>query len=89
MLDLARAAAGDKFTSLLQKSFFSLAATSVIITYLVAFSATNMHIYHKVAIWHLMQAWARFALQCLSLYEAMQDESTELCFIFRSTHSVL
>jgi len=25
-----------------------------------------MHIYHKVAIWHLMQAWARFALQCFS-----------------------
>jgi len=23
------------------------------------------------------------------LYEAMQDESTELCFIFRSAHSVL
>ena len=26
--------------------------------------------------------------QCL-LYEAMQDESAELCFIFHSTHSVL
>jgi len=25
----------------------------------------------------------------LLLYEAMQDESAELCFIFRSTHSVL
>ena len=49
-------------------SKFSLAVTSVIITYLVAFSATNLHIYyHKVAIWHLMQAWARFALQCFSL----------------------
>ena len=45
-------------------SKFSLAVTSVIIIYLVALSATNMHIYHKVAIWHLMQAWARFALQC-------------------------
>ena len=55
VLDLARAAAK-----------FSLAVTSVIITYLVAFSATNMHIHHKVAIWHLMQAWARFALQCFS-----------------------
>jgi len=28
--------------------------------YLVAFSTTNMHIHHKVAIGHLMQAWARF-----------------------------
>jgi len=42
--------------------------TSVIITYLVAFSATNMHIYHKVAIGHLMLAWAKFALQCFSYY---------------------
>ena len=41
---------------------------SVIITYLVAFSATNLHIYHKVAVGHLMQAWARFALQCFSFY---------------------
>jgi len=67
------AAAGDKFMSLLQIKFlklfwwdackFSLAVISVIITYLVA---TNMHIYHKVGIWHLMQAWARFALQCFS-----------------------
>jgi len=47
-------------------SKFSLAVRSVIITYLVAFSTTNMHIYHKLAIWHLMQAWARFALQCFS-----------------------
>ena len=28
-------------------------------------------------------------LQLKLLYEAMQDESTELCFIFRSTRSVL
>jgi len=28
--------------------------------YLVAFSATNMHIYYKVAIRHLMQAWVSF-----------------------------
>jgi len=40
--------------------FFSLAVISVIITYLVAFSATNRRTYHKVAIGHLMQAWARF-----------------------------
>jgi len=25
-----------------------------------------MHIYQNVAIGHLMQAWARFALQCFS-----------------------
>jgi len=43
----------------------------IIGTYLVAFSATNMHIYHKVAIGHLMQAWARFALQCFSLYQVL------------------
>jgi len=43
-------------------SKFSLAVTSVIITYLVNFGTTYMHIYHKVANWHLMQAWARFAL---------------------------
>jgi len=42
-------------------SKFSLAVISVIITYLVVFSATNMHIYHKVAIGHV-----RFALQCFS-----------------------
>jgi len=47
-------------------SKFNLAVTSVIITYLVVFSAINLHIYHKVAIWHLVQAWARFALQCFS-----------------------
>jgi len=35
--------------------------------YLVAFSTTNMHVYHKLAIGHLMQAGARFALQCFSL----------------------
>jgi len=40
-------------------SKFSLTVTSVIITYLVAFCTTNMHIYHKVAIWHLMQALVR------------------------------
>jgi len=55
MLDLARAAAGDNFTSLpaemllklywWDSSKFSLAVISVIITYLVAFSATNMHNY--------------------------------------------
>ena len=50
MLDLAGTTAGDKFTSLLKKywwdsSKFSLVVTSVIITYLVAFSATNMCIY--------------------------------------------
>jgi len=79
MLDLVRAAAGDKFVIIASpaemllklywwdSSKFSLAVTSVTITYLVAFSATNMHIYHKVAIWHLMQAWVRFALQCFSL----------------------
>ena len=79
MVDLARVAAGDKFViiaspaEMLLKQYwwdsskFSLAVTSVIITYLVAFSATNLHIYHKVAIWHLMQAWARLALQCFSL----------------------
>jgi len=75
MLDLARAAAGDKFVIIEEKFLklywwdsckFSLTVTSVIITYLVAFSATNMHICHKVEIWHLMQAWARFALQCFS-----------------------
>jgi len=55
-------------------SKFSLAVTSVIITYLVAFSATNQHIYHKVAIWHLMQAWARFALQCFSLLDAKSTD---------------
>ena len=33
---------------------------------MVVFSATNIHIYHKVAILHLMQALARFALQCFS-----------------------
>jgi len=49
-------------------SKFSLTVTSVIISYMVVFSATNMHIYHKVAIWHLMQAWARFALQCFSFF---------------------
>ena len=37
-------------------------------TYLVAFNTTNMHIYHKEAIGHLMQAWARFSLQCYSFY---------------------
>ena len=36
-------------------SKFSIAVTSVIIMYLVVFSTTNMHIYHKPAIWHLMQ----------------------------------
>jgi len=71
MLDLVRVAAGDKFISLLhhlQKCYTggTLLTCSDIITYLVAFSATNMHIYHKVAIGHLMQAWARFALQCFS-----------------------
>jgi len=62
MLDLARATAGDKFMSLLHtcrnasKTIaaglpkFSLAVTSVIITYLVALSATNLCIYHKVAV---------------------------------------
>ena len=49
-------------------SKFSLAVTSVITTCLVGFSATNMHTYHKVAIVHLMQAWARIAPQCFSLY---------------------
>ena len=52
MLDLARAAAGDHYASpaeMLLKLYwrdsskFSLAVTSVIIIYLVAFSATNMH----------------------------------------------
>ena len=85
MPDLARAAAGDRFTSLLHhlqicmllklywwdSSKFSLPVTSVIITYLVAFNATNMHIYHKVAIWHLMQAWASFALQCIFIVSLM------------------
>ena len=70
MLDLARAAAGDKFVIIAEKVLilywwdsckFCLAMTSVIITYLVAFSATNMHIYHKVTIGHV-----RFALQCFS-----------------------
>ena len=54
MLDLARAAAGDKLrhyaspAEMLLKLYwwnsskFSLAVTSVIITYLVAFSATNV-----------------------------------------------
>ena len=46
---------------------FSLAVTSVIILYLVAFTSTNMHIYHNVAIRYLMEAWVRFALQCFSL----------------------
>ena len=41
---------------------FSLAVTTVIIMYLVVFSATNMHIYHKLPIGHLMQVWVRFAL---------------------------
>jgi len=45
----------------LDSSKFSLAVISVIITYLVVFSATNMHIYHKVTIGHV-----RFALQCFS-----------------------
>jgi len=74
MLDLSRAAAGDKFVIISIKFLklywwdcckFSLAVTSVIITYLVAFSATKMHIYHKVGIWHLMQAWARFVTSVL------------------------
>ena len=37
---------------------------TVIIMYLVAFSTTIMHIYYNLAIGHLMQACARFALQC-------------------------
>jgi len=65
MLDLARAAAGNKFMSLCitaemllklywcDSSKFSPAVTTVIITYLVAFSVTNMH---GLAIGHLMQA---------------------------------
>ena len=89
MLDLARAAAGDKFVIIAEKVLklywwdsckFCLAMTSVIITYLVAFSATNMHIYHQVGIWHLMQAWARFALQCFSFCDSSHKYFRSLVF---------
>jgi len=76
-LDLARATAGDKFTLLLHhycwwdSSKFSLAMILVIIMYLVALSTANMRIYHKLAIGHLMQVCARFALQWFSLLPGM------------------
>jgi len=58
MLDLARGTAGDKFTSSLNHLLLKLlllglfkiySCSNVIITYSVAFSAINMHIYHEVS----------------------------------------
>ena len=36
------------------------------VTRLVVLSTTNMRIYNKLAIGHLMQSWVRFVLQCFS-----------------------
>jgi len=72
MLDLARATAGDKLTSLLASPADMLLKLPGIYccwdcSKLVAFSSTNMPIYHKLATGHLLQAWARFTLQCFHL----------------------